>query len=171
MPSNHMAQWGKHQPFGDLFDSQWVSKLNHHIKAKELSKIWDNSHCSITMCIRYGSAYKEEHKMTATECDLSVLQCPSWPNEFQRLPLYSSTPRVSLWCEFQYLTINTDTVTEFRQSAACISVELWHNSNPTVYRLRVDHSVMSTWQSTKQTTTTSSVSPHLWLMYKFHYWL
>jgi hypothetical protein len=76
------------------------------------------------MFIRYGSTYEEEHKMTAKECDLSILQCPSWPNEFQRLPLDSSTPHVLLWCEFQYLTINTDAVTEFRQSAACISVEL-----------------------------------------------
>jgi hypothetical protein len=62
--------------------------------------------------------------MTAKECDLLVLQCPSWPKEFQRLPLDSSTPRVLLRCEFQYLTINTNAVTEFRQSAARISVEM-----------------------------------------------
>jgi len=63
------------------------------------------------MYIKYGNTYEEEHKMTAKERDLSVLQCPSWPNEFQRLPLDSSTPHILLRCKFLYLTINTDAVT------------------------------------------------------------
>jgi hypothetical protein len=46
--------------------------------------------------------------MTAEECDISVLQCPSWPNEFQRLALDSGTPRCVL---LQHLT-----VTVFHQS-------------------------------------------------------
>jgi hypothetical protein len=69
-----------YQPHGPLSKTpafwwlvwQWVSKLNHHIKATELFKIWANSHCSVTMYIRYGSTYEEEHKMTAKVWFISI---------------------------------------------------------------------------------------------------
>jgi hypothetical protein len=63
------------------------------------------------MYIKYGNTYEEEHKTSGKVRHLSVLQCQTWPNEFKRQPLDSSTTHIQLWCEFLYLTINTDAVT------------------------------------------------------------
>jgi len=105
-----MAHWAKHAQFGDLCDCQWASRLNHHINARELFKIWANSHFSVTMYIKYGNIYEEEHKTTGKLRHLSVLQCQTWPNEFKRQLLDSRTTHTLLRCEFLYLTIKTDAV-------------------------------------------------------------
>ena len=62
------------------------------------------------MYIKYGNIYEEEHKTTGKERHLTVMQCQTWPNEFQRQPLDSSTPHILLRCEFIYLTINKHAV-------------------------------------------------------------
>jgi len=61
------------------------------------------------MYIKYGNIYEEEHKTTG-KVHLSIVQCQTWPNEFKRQPLDSTTTHKLLRCEFLYLTINKGAV-------------------------------------------------------------